>query len=261
MPRSWTTEERENYFSILHALYVKENKTISEIGRILNVSEKTIFSRLKKLCIPTRPDLKAGYLLKKRTDILIPKSYNSNIAEFFGIMLGDGKLSKYQVIVNLGTKEMDYANEVVNLIARIFGVRPKVAIRKTGYKDVYLGSVALTEWLKKEGLVYNKVLSQVDAPKWINRKKNYIENFLRGFFDTDGSVYKLRWGIQMSFTNKSLPLLKSVQSMLLRIGYNPSKISKYRVYLTRKKDTCRFFREVNPRNIKHQERYKKFISG
>ncbi len=259
MPRPWTNREKKIYFSELYKLYVIQNKTIGEIGKILDISEQTVFQRLRKLGIKSRPELKKNYLLKKRTDIKIPKKYSSELAEFFGIMLGDGKLSKYQVVVNLGIKEMVYADSIVNLIERIFNARPKIAIRKTGYKDVYLGSLDLTNWLKKEGLVYNKVLSQVDAPKWIFKQKEFMEGFIRGFFDTDGSVYKLRWGMQISFTNKSLPLLKSIRNMLLYLKYVPSKVSGYKVYITKKAEVRRFFNEVRPRNIKHQNRFREFL--
>lgn len=200
-----------------------------------------------------------GGLFSKRRDIRIPKEFNADLAEFFGIMLGDGKLSKYQVVVNLGTKEDAYAESLVELIQRIFNARPKIAIRKTGYKDVYLGSVDIADWLMKEGLVKNKVLSQVDIPSWIFNDEEFMKRFIRGFFDTDGSVYKLRWGTQISFTNKSIPLLKSIRDMLIYLRYSPSKVSGYKVYITKKIEVLRFFKEINPRNLKHQVRFKSFL--
>src|SRR3989344_8473434 len=186
MPRAWTPEEKKSYFKILHPLYIKENKTIGEISKLLGIAEPTVYQRLKRLGIKTNPELKKTYLIKKRTDINIPRTHTPELAEFFGIMLGDGKLSKYQIVVNLGDKEMEYAKQVVDLIKNVFGALPKIAIRKTGYKDVYLGSIDLSSWFMKEGLVYNKVLKQVAAPKWIFQNSSFISGFLRGFFDTDG---------------------------------------------------------------------------
>ena len=259
MPRPWTLVEKKNYFLELKNLYVKQNKPIGEIGKILGIAEQTVYQRLKKLGIKTRPELKDNFLLKKRKDINIPNAYTSDLAEFFGIMLGDGNLSRYQIIVNLGGKEMEYARQVVNLIETIFGARPKIAIRKTGYKDVYLGSIDLTSWLVKEGLVYNKVLKQVDVPRWIFQEPVFMSGFLRGFFDTDGSIYKLHWGTQISFTNKSVPLLKSIRNMLIYLGYTPSKLSGCKVYITKKVEVQRFFDELHPRNSKHQKRFREFL--
>lgn len=253
MPNRWTPKEEKSKLVELTRLYVKSGKTIGEIGKILGIAEQTVFQRLKRFGIPSNP------ASRMRRDVILPVGYTADLAEFFGVMLGDGKLSHFQIAVNLGTKEMFYAEYLVNLIFSIFNVRPKIAIRKTGHKDIYLGSVAITDWLRKEGLVYNKVLSQVDVPKWITRDGSFIKRFLRGFFDTDGSVYKLRWGVQVEFTNKSAPLLRSARNMLMYLGYRPSRVSGPKVYLTRKDDLARFFREIAPKNPKHQLRFENFV--
>ena len=141
------------------------------------------------------------------------------------------------------------------LIEKIFKTKVKISLRKGGYRDVYMGSVDTTSWLLKQGLVHNKVESQVDVPLWIFSKDHFIKSFLRGFFDTDGSVYKLRHGVQISFCNRSLPILKSLQLMLKKLEYNPSSISLYNMYLTRRVDVKKFFKEIKPSNPKHVSRY------
>lgn len=254
--KKWNKKERKIYKDLLYKLYIKDNKTIKEIGLLLGVSEKTIFKRLKILNIKTIRSKKLNYC-NKRHDIKIPK-YSIDLAEFFGIMLGDGKLSPTQILVTLGNKEKDYVFYVQNKFKSIFGAYAKISIRKTGYRDVYLGSVEISRWLKKEGLVYNKVKSQVDVPNWIFTKKSYCRAFVRGFFDTDGSVYKLKYGNQISLTNNSLPLLKSLQKMLFKLQYKPSSISSCKIYMTKKEDISRFFREIKPQNAKHLKRFNVF---
>lgn len=259
MARAWTKTEKEIHTKELNKLYVLENKTIKEIANILDVVPQTVFKRLQMCKIKTIPHKKENYR-NIRTDIVIPKKYSKELAEFIGIMLGDGKISHFQVLVTLGDKELNYANHVCDLMEQLFSVRPKISTRATGYHDVYIGSVLLTKWLMSQGLVTNKVKYQVDIPKWIFSKKEYTKMCLRGFFDTDGSVYKLRYGIQLSFTNYSLPLLSSLQSMLLRLQYNPSCVSSHKVYITRKENIEKFFRDIKPQNSKHCARYKKYAS-
>lgn len=254
MAKRWTKEEEIKYHTELFYLYVKKNKSLGEISKILKLKESTIFKRMKRLKIKTTPHLKNNYL-KKRNDIKIPNKYTENLAEFFGIMLGDGHISHFQIVVSLGNKEEKYAKHVSLLIKKIFKTKAKISLRNTGYRDVYLGSVDLTSWLFKKGLVSNKVKSQAGVPLWIFNKDKYIKSFLRGFFDTDGSVYKIKYGIQISFCNRSLPILKSLQLMLKRLRYNPSSISLYNLYLTRRKDVKRFFEEIKPSNNKHIDRY------
>ena len=259
MPLRWSKQQEERHRKQLHALYVKRNLTIAQIGKQLHISEKTVFQRLRRLGIPTSPKSKPNAIALLRTDIAIPKKYTKELAEFIGIMLGDGKLSYFQIVVTLGSKEESYAQYVVARIASIFKVSPKIAIRSTGYRDVYLGSVTLSKWLKGQGLAYNKVLAQVNAPRWIFSRPEYMKRCIRGFFDTDGSVYKLRWGHQISFSNRSAPLLKSIRDMLLLLEYSPSRISGTNLYITKREDVSRFFKEINPQNSKHRVRFEKFL--
>ena len=105
----------------------------------------------------------------------------------------------------------------------------------------------------------NKVKNQVKTPDWILKKKTFMRGFLKGFFDTDGSVYRLRFGVQLAFTNRSRPLLDDIANTLKLLGYYPSKISRFQVYVTRKRQVLRFFRNINPANIKHRDRFDEFV--
>ncbi len=259
MPQKWTDEVRDSYSVLLNRLYVIENKSLKEISAVVGWPEQTVYSRLKKVGIPLTPERKAGYLVTtERRDVILPIRKTGDLAEFFGIMLGDGHLSEYQITVTLGTKEMAYAEYIVSLMARLFGPRPKIAICADGHKTVYIGSTALSRWLQKNGLVFNKVRAQVDVPPWIFKSRNFTQRFLRGFFDTDGSWYKLRWGSQIAFNNKSQPLLNSTRNMLVSLGYSASRAVGYKVYLTKKEDILRFFKEIQPQNIKHRQRFENF---
>ena len=260
MAKRWTEAEENLFRSELNNLYVNENKSIGEISLILKLSESSVYDRLVRLNIPTNRSAKAGYN-KQRRDIKIPNLYSENLAEFFGILIGDGHISHYQTVVTLGTKERSYVNYVAKLMNRIFQVPAHISVRKNGYTDVYIGSVFLTTWLRQEGLVSNKVKSQVRVPIWMFSNDTYMKRFIRGFFDTDGSVYKLRYGIQISFCNYSVPILKALQQMLLKLGYTPSSIGSKNLYLTKKLELQRFFKEIQPKNTKHLERYKKFCVG
>jgi DNA-binding transcriptional regulator WhiA len=259
MARRFTVEEENKYREELYELYVVQNRTISEIADILKLgSFQTVYDRLKRLQIPTCREKKER-CNNKRTDIRLP-TRSCELAELLGVLLGDGSITHFQIWVTLGVKEMAYAKYVAVLIKHVFGGTPKIAIRGNNYKDVYLGSTVATNWLFNEGLVHNKVLSQVGVPMWIFEREEYMESFIKGFFDTDGSIYELRHGLQISLTNFSLPLLCSLQKMLEALRYHPSAISSHKVYLTRVPEIKRFFREIQPANPKHQRRFKKFLT-
>jgi len=256
MARRWTKEEEQGYRKELFSLYITQNKSIGEIAPLLGLKESSVFDRMQRLGIKTNKQLKTKYL-NKRSDIVIPKR-SPKLAEFLGAMLGDGHVSHYQTSVTLGTKELKYVKYVQAMMQDLFAVPATICVRKSGYRDVYIGSTQITSWLLSQELVHNKVAAQVDVPSWIYTRRVYIQSFIRGFFDTDGSVYKLRFGTQISLTNKSMPLLKSLREMLITLEYRPSEISSYRVYLTRKDDLCRFFREIRPANSKHLRRFREY---
>jgi intein/homing endonuclease len=256
MARKWTQDEKKAHHAQMNRDYIIKNMTIAEIGASLNISEKTVFKRLKILGIPGCRINKENYS-NKRKNITLPKKHSGALAEFFGILLGDGHLSKYQTMVTLGTKEDSYVQYVSRHFEKICGVPGTIGTRGNGYHDVYVGSIFLTNWLFSQGLVKHKVQSQVRVPEWIEQNPLFSKRFLRGFFDTDGSVYALRHGIQISFTNYSLPILESLQKMLIALEYSPSAVSCHKVYLTKQKDVIRFFSEIRPMNSKHTERFTK----
>lgn len=260
MARRWTEKEETVKRKELQIFYVKENKNISDIGKILGLAESSVYDRLIRLDIKPNRSGKIGFN-NKRHDLLIPKTYSKNLSELIGVLLGDGHITPTQVTVTLGNKEDRYVKHVLKLINRIFRITPKIIRSKHGYHVVYFGSTVAVRWLLSMGLVFNKVKNQVDIPGWIFQNNDYLIGFLKGFFDTDGSIYKLKFGMQIAFTNRSLPLLKSTRRGLISLGYYPSQISKFRIYLTRRKDVIRFFKIVNPSNTKHIKRFKLFTES
>lgn len=245
MSRRWTKEERGEKKKELFRLYVEQNKTIKETGKIQGISEQTVYSRLKRLGIKTIPHLKEGYTNKRKLGNVI---YSEGLAEFIGIMWGDGHISKEQVFIYLGTKERKYADRIQLLFRNIFGEDLRLFMREGKYIILYIGFVELIVFLKKMGLVEDKVKYQVGVPSWILNKEKFMRGFIRGFFDTDGSIYKLRWGNQISFTNKSFNLLEGTHVILKKLGFSPSKISGFSVYLTRRQDLLKFYKEIGSSN-------------
>ena len=261
MARRWTEKEEKEKRKELKNLYVKENKTISEIGDILHIGQSTVHQRLIRLNIPVDPSRKLHYR-NIQYSVKLRKYYSNKLAEFIGIMLGDGHISHTQVTVTLGSKEDEYVQYVSKLMNEIFNTNSRICIRRTGYKVVYIGSVLAVKWLETMGLTHNKVKYQVDVPKWIFTKDSYIKNAIRGLIDTDGSVYKLKFGVQISFCNNSQPLLNSARLMLIKLGFHPSKIcNNKQFYLTRQQDLKKFFKEIGFSNSKHYRRFIDFIKN
>lgn len=260
MAHRWTIKEENKKREEIIELYVNQNKTIAEIGRILKISKKTVFKRMKRLNIPSTPERKLHYLNKKRGKLVLP-DFSDKLAEFFGIMLEDGHINSGQIYISVNSiTDKEYISYIKKLIKFLFKIEPGGYHRKNknGY-DLFVSSVDLINYLRKKGLsATNKVLMQVDIPSWIFTKDSYKISFLKGFFDTDGSIYKLRFGFQMAFCNRSNPLLASARKLLIDLGYHPSKISIYKFYLTRRPELERYVKEIGYGNPKHFKRAQEF---
>lgn len=111
MARKWTMLEEKTKRAELRKLYVEENRTIGEIAHILGLGESSIYDRLVRLNIPTLRSKKRGFN-NRRADVVIPQEYSAELAEFVGVMLGDGHLTPTQVTVTLGKKERSYIRHV-----------------------------------------------------------------------------------------------------------------------------------------------------
>jgi len=258
MPARWTSQEEKEKRKELEHLYIEKKKTIFEIAEVLGMSWQGVYCRIQRLGIKVDPTRKITHRYKRR--ITLPKP-SPELAEFVGIMLGDGHIdptnSQVRITINTIT-DKNYIQYVSNLIEDLFCTYISYTWRKSTV-TVFITSVDLVKQLRKIGLrESNKVKAQVKVPSWILKKKKYKKQFIRGFFDTDGSIYKLRFGTQMAWTNRSLPLLQSTKTILEELAFHPSKISSFKVYLTRQKDLKRYTKRIGFGNSKHQKRAKKF---
>jgi len=206
---------------------------------------------------------KLGIKVRKR--IKYPRK-SVGLAEFMGVILGDGSLTNYQLRVALNRlTDYEYSIFVRGLIRKLFGLIAKEIFPKDSAAfDIVVYSKSLIDFLVKAGLVKgNKVKNSVDIPLWIKEKRSLRLKCLRGLVDTDGSFYQYRHIIgghsyrnyALCFTNHSVNLINSVYNILKKEKFGPSKTSK-RVYLYRKRDIARYFEIVGSNNPKHVTKYK-----
>lgn len=214
--------------------------------------------RLAKAC---------GFVVRK--SIKRPKK-SARLAEFVGIMLGDGCLSgRFQVGIAFNAKtDRAYGTYLQRLFWALFGLSATIQRRvdSNGW-TVVASSRALVEYLQTLGLVGgDKVAHQVDVPEWIWAKLPYQRACLKGLMDTDGSIYRYTHSVNGSvydhvalcFTNRSQPLLSSVQRVLSNNGFRP-RLRRYQVHLNRQIEIQRYFQIIGSRNSKHLERFQEYF--
>lgn len=208
---------------------------------------------------------------RRENSILSPKAIlrpekSPELAEFIGILLGDGGLSEYQVSVFLhSVTDAEYSNFVIKKFEALFGVTPGIYDHKTQLvRSIVVSRVALVDYLHTLGLpVGNKIKQHLDIPDWIKRNKEFLIPCIRGLIDTDGSVFTHQYKSgsslysykKLSFTSSSSSLLFSVYDALKAFGMNPRIGSNHDVRLDSKDDMERYFRLIGSSNPKHLRRY------
>ena len=212
---------------------------------------------------------------KSHTILNLPKpikkpNFSKELAEFVGIVLGDGGITQYQVVITLHSKDdKEYGKFVTSLIKRLFDVPIGINYDKKDLAvDLTISRRKLVEFcLQRLGLKQgNKVKQQVDIPVWIKKNKLYSIACLRGLIDTDGCVFthyyrvngKMYYYKKLAFSNRSKPILKSVYQFLRTLGMNPRITRDEKdVRLESIEDLRQYFSIVNSSNPKILQQYRK----
>ena len=194
---------------------------------------------------------------------------SARLAEFVGIMLGDGGITTYQLVVTLHhIDDLPYSRFVVKLIETLFKITPRVYHSpKNSVLDITLSRKELVTFCTQTlGLkMGNKVKQQVDIPDWIKGNKKFLRACVRGLVDTDGSVFTHTYRVKskpysykkLAFTSRSKPLRGSVYTALLNFGLHPRLSGSADVRLDSKNDMQKYFTLVSSHNPKHLNRYRK----
>ncbi len=208
--------------------------------------------------------------VKIRKEINCPPE-SELLAEFIGILLGDGGITANQVKIAFN-RDTDTPHSVFmqKLINELFSISATITKRISDKGDnIVISSRNLVEFLLAKGLkTGSKVRNNADIPGWVFRRKSYKIGCLRGLIDTDGSFYlcnhkvnnKRYLSFAMCFTNHSKALLNSTYDLLVSLGFNPVK-SNRRVYLHKNIDIAKYFDIINSHNAKHLGKYKKFLDA
>lgn len=211
---------------------------------------------------------------KKGTILNLPKSirrpnFSKELAEFVGIMLGDGGITKYQVVISLHSEDdKKYSIFVTRLIKKLFKVPVGVYYDKNSFSlDLVVSRKKLVCFcVERLGLkIGNKIKQRMDIPDWIKNNEQYSIACVRGLVDTDGCVFIHRYKVngkiyvykKLAFTSYSDPLLCSVFAILKKNGLNPRLAQRRDVRLDSVNDMKKYFKIFSSHNLKILKQYKK----
>jgi len=210
---------------------------------------------------------KSGASLAKKFSL---PGFSKDLAEFMGIMLGDGGIDKGQISITLGcSTDYQYAQYIIKLLQKLFAARIGIYYpKKQDTIRIRISGINLVKNLFILGLIKgNKIRQQIDIPVWIKQNDDYAKSCIRGLIDTDGCVHrKVRKtrnsfeyrSIGITFCSASRPLQKSFMKLLDNLGFKTA-ISGYTIYLCGEEQMRRYVDEIGFSNPKHLSRYKVFL--
>ncbi|MFH1967859.1 MAG: hypothetical protein ABIJ84_00545 [bacterium] len=194
--------------------------------------------------------------------------YSETLAEFVGIVLGDGSVGKKQIEITLHyLDDKEYGEFVSSMVKNLFDVHVGRCLdKKYSVNRFIISRSRLIDFcVKKLGLkIGNKIKQQVDIPDWVKNKESYSIACVRGLFDTDGSVFYHRYKVngktyvyrKLAFTSYSEPLKKSYFTIMKKVGLNPRLVGKD-VRFDGIEEIKKYFNIIGSHNPKHLKRYYK----
>lgn len=209
-----------------------------------------------------------GFKVAKK---LAPIRKSIKLAEFMGVLFGDGHVGHYQTSITLDSKnDREYAEYLKIMIEELFDIAVALSFRKkTRALDLTISSVLFSKQMVRFGMVEgNKLREGLHIPEWVTSSRAYTQAFLRGLFDTDGSVYselkrikgKEYQYIGMAFASASPVFLGEVAEALQGLGFSPTYTPRQKAVFVRKQSSVNaYFSMVASHNPKHSVRYKMFL--
>lgn len=243
-----------------------------------------IFNQNKNRLFKMEFDLSKIKLSKNdiKIGLILPSKPSQELAEFVGILIGDGYLynnfNKYRVgIVDNPKTDFDYFSEIQTLILKLFNKKTYIKKGGRGLRIVFNSKGVFTFLINVVGLPYGKGKGEkVVIPEIILKKKDCTFPILRGIFDTDGSIFTSNKKRAPNYpcielTTTSIALAKQVKEILVKKRFRVAGIRKYnysfpslpsyKVTLYGKENMKLWFNKIGFSNPPKQNKLLKIING
>lgn len=164
---------------------------------------------------------------------------DGELAELIGVILGDGHIARFPrteaLTIVSNAKNKGFIERYDNIIYKVFDKKPVIYKARKGCVRIRIYQKYLSVRL---GIpIGNRSKSKIEIPNWIKNNTEYLERYLRGLYEAEGSfsVHKPTYTYKLSFSNRNNSLLKNVFEGLVILGFHPHK-SKYQIQVSRKQE-------------------------
>jgi len=260
---------------LFNNLKKKINSSWKSLYSNLDVSKAMFFNYLSgKYPLPEKLFIKlkkiSGINLENYEKINIEKFLEKKVrkprispamAEIIGILNGDGHVNKinYPICVIGNLLEKDYFYYMRKLFENT--LKLKFSLREEKDKLRLLAySKNMVNILEEDySIPIGKKLGKLRIHPSFFKSKTLLASYLRGVYDTDGTIYIRRKKEPVLEIASADPVfLKDLQKAFKKFDLNAG-ISSQNLYLYKKEEIKKFFKIVKPANSKHLKRYKMYL--
>jgi intein-encoded DNA endonuclease-like protein len=189
--------------------YWKKNKSTWQIARECGFkNSKTIVWKMQKLGVSRRTKSQAFLLNHHRRKKFTP-AWNRHLSYIVGTVLGDGNVGHY--LTRLRTTTLSFNESFAESLKKV-GVESKTVYNNPRESwNTYVCSVEFAKWLKN--LTIDDIRNNV-----INNKKRMIE-FIRGFYESEGSAKKWYNVVYVEMANTNKEILDLIEEFIKKLGF------------------------------------------
>lgn len=199
----------------------------------------------------------------KNVRIKAIKQITNELAYLIGVMCGDGSICKdtYELVIAVSYKDKDYSTFLVNLAKKIFDKKFSTFNCPRCIKLYFKNKIIHTFLTKVVGL-QKGIKKGFKIPHLLKRDYDLQKEFVKGFFDTDGSIYirTNRNYPRIALYQKTKEILKDIQRFLnflnikSNLRYKKRRANNmYILYINRKEDIrkfCNMIKSNHPRKFR-----------
>lgn len=191
----------------------------------------------------------SAWMEKQKIEGKIPDDYpalpySPELAEYIGVVLGDGHIAKFprteRITISCNSANQGFIDRYALLTKNLFKKDPTVEkVKNVNNVRIHLYQKYIS---KRLGIPSgNRKELDFKAPQWIVDDKDCLIGFLRGLFEAEGSlsIHLPTCTYNFQFCNYNPSLLSAVENGLISLGYHPEVRKKY-IRLRKKAEVASF---------------------
>src|SRR5690625_4230977 len=211
----------------------KDGKSTTEIAKLANVSARYIRMILNEYKVAMRP--RGSWKRKYKVNEHYFKTWSDNMAYILGFFCADGMVAGNAQLISFSQKEK-YILE--NIKRELNSTHPIIQNKKTGVYILNINSkIMKNDMMELHGIMPNKAKDL----KFPEVPEQYLNHFVRGYFDGDGFVKYEKYFVSMVGGSKQF--IKSLQKIIENAGFETNFTeheTHYRVYVSGRKTIKEF---------------------